>query len=205
MRKILTTVISTSYIGYRLIQTASITQVEAVSVSFAREILSQEAARKKKTWSTLYREFAKKTSHVPRLHNFQGALSTTDGKTDVGARPAGSWNPIHVSGAWMDACWLAFLIVRISSRTCPPNVFSARVSTLSGTHYQRVLRIRELDRRNRQDGNSSRNKHSRDSTSFLHMLLSWKVILFFYAWMTPIYLNDRMMFVLAQLNLSNLF
>jgi len=92
----------------------------SVLVSFAREILS----RRKNVIYILYREIAKKTSHVPRLHNFQRALSTTDGKTDVGARPAGSWNPIHVSRAWMDACWFAFLIVRISSRTCPPNVFS---------------------------------------------------------------------------------
>lgn len=29
------------------------------------------------------------------LHNFQGASSTTDGKTDVGERPAGSWNSIR--------------------------------------------------------------------------------------------------------------
>lgn len=151
----------------------------SVSVSFAREILS----RRKNVIYILYREIAKKTSHVPRLHNFQGALSTTDGRR---SEASGIVEPD--TRLWgVDGCLLVRVPHRenLISNVSPERVL--RVSTLSGAHYQRVLRIRELDRRIRQDGN-----FSRDLTSFLS-----QKVRFFYARMTPIYLNDRTMSVLT--------
>lgn len=63
------------------------------------------------------------------LHNVQGALSTTDGKTDVVARPARDRGTRYtsVSGAWTPAADSALHVVRISSRTCPERASLARV------------------------------------------------------------------------------
>lgn len=146
----------------------------SVSVSFAREILSPRARHGKRTWSTIYvivpgdREENEPCTTVAQFSR----SSVDDGRKD-GRRSEASGIVEPDTRLWgVDAGCLALLVVRISSRTCPPNVFSARVSTLSGTHYQRVLRIRELDPRIRQDGNSSRlsrNKFARFYILSLHL------------------------------------
>lgn len=140
--------ISISWLSSRLF--TSLSYLNAWSNQFLRfrsrarfySLRTSAALKIRKKW---YREIAKKTSHV--LHNFQGALSTTrrDGRKD-GRRSEASGIVEPDTRLWGVDAGLALLVVRISSRTCPPNVFSARVSTLSGTHYQRVLRIWELGR-----------------------------------------------------------
>lgn len=131
--------------------------MEAVSFSFicARD-LSFASVAQKKTWSTIYVIVpGDREENEPCTTVAQFSRSSVDDKRKDGRRSEASGIVEPDTRLWgVDVGLLALLVVRISSRTCPPNVFSARVSTLSGTHYQRVLRIRELDRRTRQDGNS---------------------------------------------------
>lgn len=90
--------ITTSY-SFEQAAPIMLTWERPVSVSLARARsypANASAALKKSTWSIRHRtgDIMKKTSHVP-LHNFQGTSSTTDGKTDIVARPSGSWNLIR--------------------------------------------------------------------------------------------------------------
>lgn len=110
---------------------------------------------------------------------FKELLSTTDGKTDVGARPAGSWNPIRqFLGRECLPTRGSASYVRILSRTCPERALRAR-ARLSGTHYRRAHRIREVGRRDtcefvatKLSGRALYSRvTSRDSSPFFTMLL----------------------------------
>jgi len=98
-----------------------------VSVSFAQTRSYPASTAWKKV-----RDLCRRTgrSRIKRamvaLHNFQGALSTTDGKTDSVARPAGSWNPIR----WFLGRGCLPTRNSVSWESHPervPNVFFARV------------------------------------------------------------------------------
>lgn len=79
-----------------------LTWERSVSVSFAQARSYRERAKKKCMIHVIVPGRSSKENEPGTLRNFQGALSTTNGNTDVVARPAGSWNSIRqFSGAWM--------------------------------------------------------------------------------------------------------